>query len=185
MWRQHAISGEYTGRCQSRYTVMKNENTYRTVLTAKQKVIKRKICISFEKMWLKTSKICKWVQLIWCATRFTDVILLNTYFCSPCITAISALQSYCGLFTSSCSQLRFRSSSHVWQHSNSTEALGMLREMYELGCMRPCHVHVRVFEWHKWFKEEYEDVKNNLRSGRSSTSGTEDNVDGEKQMART
>ena len=42
----------------------------------------------------------------------------------------------------------------------------------------------RVFEWHKWFKEGREDVEDDSRSGRPSTSRTSDNVEHVKQMVR-
>ena len=42
----------------------------------------------------------------------------------------------------------------------------------------------RIFEWHKRFKEGREDVEDDSRSGRPSTSRTADNVERVKQMVR-
>ena len=54
----------------------------------------------------------------------------------------------------------------------------MLQEVYGDETMsRSC-----VFEWHKWFKEGCEDVEDDSRSGRHSTSRTADNVEHVKQM---
>ena len=60
------------------------------------------------------------------------------------------------------------------------DALGMLQEVYGDETMS----HSRVFEWHKRFKEGREDVEDDSRSGRPSTSRTADNVERVKQMVR-
>ena len=57
-------------------------------------------------------------------------------------------------------------------------ALGMLQEMYRDETMS-CSC---VFEWHKWFKGGREDVEDDSRSGRPSTSRTANNVERVKQM---
>ena len=41
-----------------------------------------------------------------------------------------------------------------------------------------------AFEWHKRFKEGREEVEDEPRSGRPSTSRTEDNIEFVKQMVR-
>ena len=61
-----------------------------------------------------------------------------------------------------------------------SDALGMLQEVYGDETMSRS----RVFEWHKRFKEGHEDVEDNSRSGRPSTSRTVDNVECMKQMVR-
>ena len=61
-----------------------------------------------------------------------------------------------------------------------SDALGMLQEVYGDGTMSRS----RVFEWHKRFKEGREDVEDDSRSGRPSTSRTADNVERVKQMVR-
>ena len=56
----------------------------------------------------------------------------------------------------------------------------MLQEVYGDETMsRSC-----VFEWHKRFKEGREDVEDDSRSGRPSTSRIADNVERVKQMVR-
>ena len=61
-----------------------------------------------------------------------------------------------------------------------SDALGMLQEVYGDETMSRS----RVFEWHKRFKEGREDVEDDSRSGRPSTSRTADNVERVKQMVR-
>ena len=61
-----------------------------------------------------------------------------------------------------------------------SDALGMLQEVYGDETMSRS----RVFEWHKRFKEGREDVEDDSRSGRPSTSRTADNVESMKQMVR-
>ena len=64
----------------------------------------------------------------------------------------------------------------------STEAaLGLLQQVYENEAMSRC----RVFELHKRFKEEREDVEDDPRSGRPSTSKTEENVERVRQKVRS
>ena len=59
-----------------------------------------------------------------------------------------------------------------------SDALGMLQEVYGDETMSCSH----VFEWHKRFKEGLEDVEDDSRSERPSTSRTADNVERMKQM---
>ena len=59
-----------------------------------------------------------------------------------------------------------------------SDALRMLQEVYGDETM----LRSRVFEWHKRFKEGCEDVEDDSRSGRPSTSRTADNVEYMKQM---
>ena len=61
-----------------------------------------------------------------------------------------------------------------------SDALGMLHEVYGDETMSRS----RVFEWHKRFEEGREDVEDDSRSGRPSTSSTADNVERVKQMVR-
>ena len=61
-----------------------------------------------------------------------------------------------------------------------SDALGMLQEVYGDEEMSRS----RVFEWHKQFKEGREDVEDDFRSGRPSTSKTVNNVERVKQMVR-
>ena len=58
------------------------------------------------------------------------------------------------------------------------DALGTLQEVYRDATMSRSH----VFEWHKWFKEGRDDVGDDSRSGRPSTSRTAYNVECVKQM---
>ena len=62
-----------------------------------------------------------------------------------------------------------------------TEALGLLQQVYGNEAMSRC----RVFEWHKRFKEGREDVEDDPRSGRPSTSKTEENVERVRQKVRS
>ena len=57
---------------------------------------------------------------------------------------------------------------------------GMLQEVYRDETISSS----RVFEWHKRSKEGHEDVEDDSRSGRSSTSRTADNVERVKHMVR-
>ncbi|XP_051942683.1 protein GVQW3-like [Hippocampus zosterae] len=59
-----------------------------------------------------------------------------------------------------------------------SEALGLLQQVYGDETMSRS----RVFEWCKRFKEGREDVEDNPRSGRLSTSRTEANVERVRQM---
>ena len=54
-----------------------------------------------------------------------------------------------------------------------TEALSLLQQVYGNEAMSRC----RFFEWHKRFEEGREDVEDDPRSGRPSTSKTEENVE--------
>ena len=58
-----------------------------------------------------------------------------------------------------------------------SEALKMLQEVYRQETMSRLH----VFEWHKRFKEGREEVEDDARSGRPSSSRTEDNVERVRQ----
>ena len=62
-----------------------------------------------------------------------------------------------------------------------TEALGLLQQVYGNEAMSRC----RVFKWHKRFKEGREDVEDDPRSGRPSTSKTEENVERVRQKVRS
>ena len=61
-----------------------------------------------------------------------------------------------------------------------SDALRVLQEVYGDEAMS-CS---SVFEWHKRFKEGHEDVEDDSRSGRPSTSRTADNVECVKQVVR-
>ena len=54
-----------------------------------------------------------------------------------------------------------------------TEALKLLQEVYGDNTMS----RIRLFEWHRRFKEGREEVKDDHRSGRPSTSRTDENVE--------
>ena len=56
----------------------------------------------------------------------------------------------------------------------------MLKQAYGDNAMSQTY----VFEWHKRFKEGCKEVEDDSRSGRSSTSRTEVNVEREKQIVR-
>ena len=56
----------------------------------------------------------------------------------------------------------------------------MLQKVYGDETLSRSH----VFEWHKQFKEGREDVEDDSRSGRPSSSRTADNVERVKQMVR-
>ena len=62
-----------------------------------------------------------------------------------------------------------------------TEALKLLQEVYGDDIMS----RTRLFEWHRRFKEGREEVKDNHRSGRPSTSRTDENVEHVRQKARS
>ena len=57
-----------------------------------------------------------------------------------------------------------------------TESLGLLQQVYGNEAMSRC----RVFEWNKRFKER-RDVEDDRRSGRWSTSKTEENIERVRQ----
>lgn len=61
-----------------------------------------------------------------------------------------------------------------------TECLEMLQNVYGDDCMS----RARVFEWHKRFKSGREDVEDDPKSGRPSTSKTADNIDHVNRMVR-
>ncbi|XP_039610931.1 protein GVQW3-like [Polypterus senegalus] len=61
-----------------------------------------------------------------------------------------------------------------------TECFQMLTGAYGEYCMS----RARVFEWHKRFSEGRENVEDNERPGRPSTSRTEENVEKIRQMVR-
>ncbi|XP_061553236.1 protein GVQW3-like [Phycodurus eques] len=61
-----------------------------------------------------------------------------------------------------------------------SEALGLLQQVYGDETMSRS----RVFEWCKRFKEGREDVEDDPRSGRPSTSRTEANIERVRQMLR-
>ena len=59
----------------------------------------------------------------------------------------------------------------------STEALEMLQQVYGESTMS----RARVFQWHTRFNEGGEEVEDDPRSGRPSTSRTDDNVERVRQ----
>ena len=62
-----------------------------------------------------------------------------------------------------------------------TEALAMLQQVYGEDAMG----RTQLFEWHKKFKEGREDLADDPRSGRPSTSRHEDNIQHVKQLVRS
>ena len=62
-----------------------------------------------------------------------------------------------------------------------TEALELLQEVYGDDAMSK----TPLFEWHRRFKEGREEVENNHRSGRPSTSRTDENVERVRQKVRS
>ena len=62
-----------------------------------------------------------------------------------------------------------------------TEALKLLQEVYGNHTMS----RTRLFEWHKRFKEGREEVEEDHRSGRPSTSKTDENVERVRQKMRS
>ena len=116
-----------------------------------------------------------------------DDIILYEY-----ITAITALSSHFApsqsiLYTS---PIFYRQDMATEQRTNlnflvrlgksPSEALTMLQQVYGGETMSRS----RVFEWHKRFKEGREEVEDDPRSGRPSTSRTDDNVERVRQMVR-
>ena len=61
-----------------------------------------------------------------------------------------------------------------------SESFAMLQQVYGEQTMS----HTPAFEWHKRFKEGWEEVENDPRSGRPSTSRTADIIERVKQMVR-
>ena len=62
-----------------------------------------------------------------------------------------------------------------------TEALKLLQEVYGDDTMsRTC-----LFDWHRRFKEGREEVEDDHRSGRPSTSGTDENVERVRQKVQS
>ena len=61
-----------------------------------------------------------------------------------------------------------------------TESLKMLQEAYRDQAMS----RARVFEWHRRFREGEEDVEDKPRSGRPSSSKTDENVEAVRQAVR-
>ena len=61
-----------------------------------------------------------------------------------------------------------------------SESFAMLQQVYGEETMS----HTPAFEWHKSFKEGREEVEDDPRSGRPSTSRTADNIERVKQMVR-
>ena len=61
-----------------------------------------------------------------------------------------------------------------------TEALKLLQEVYGDDTMSK----TRLFEWHRRFKEGIEEVEDDHRSGRTSTSRTDDNVEPVRRKVR-
>ena len=61
-----------------------------------------------------------------------------------------------------------------------TESLKMLQEAYGDQAMS----RARVFEWHRRFREGEEDVEDKPRSGRPSSSKTDENVEAVRQAVR-
>ena len=62
-----------------------------------------------------------------------------------------------------------------------TEVLKLLQESYCHDTMR----RTRLFEWHRRFKEGREEVEDDHRSGRPSTSRTDENVEHVRQKMRS
>jgi hypothetical protein len=58
---------------------------------------------------------------------------------------------------------------------SASETLQMLSETYGADAMK----NSSVFEWHKMFKEGWEDVKDNKRTGHSKTYRTDENAEKE------
>ena len=61
-----------------------------------------------------------------------------------------------------------------------SESFAMLQQVDGEETMSPTH----AFEWHKRFKEGQEEVDDDPRSGRPSTSRTADNIERVNQMVR-
>ena len=62
-----------------------------------------------------------------------------------------------------------------------TEALKLLQEVYSDDTMS----RTRLFEWHRRFKEGREEVQDDHRTGRPSTSRTDENVERVRQKVRS
>ncbi|EGI58630.1 FLJ37770-like protein [Acromyrmex echinatior] len=62
---------------------------------------------------------------------------------------------------------------HVKLGKTSTETYNLLKEVYGHECLS----RARVFEWFKRFQDGREDVEDDSRPGRPSTSKTDDNIE--------
>ncbi|EGI60514.1 FLJ37770-like protein, partial [Acromyrmex echinatior] len=62
---------------------------------------------------------------------------------------------------------------HVKLGKTATETYNLLKEVYGHECLS----RARVFEWFKRFQDGREDVEDDSRPGRPSTSKTDDNIE--------
>ena len=104
--------------------------------------------------------------------HFSQIFVLDYLNAVRCSIILNILGVFCCGNTMSTEQrtnLKFL----VRLSKTPTEALGLLQQVEGNEAMSRC----RIFEWHKRFKEGREDVEDDPRSGRLSTSKTEESAE--------
>lgn len=97
-----------------------------------------------------------------------------------CLFAVSAVGCYANVANKKMEQ-RINLKFLVKLRKSPTECFKLLKEVYGKDVMS----RARVFEWHKRFKSGREEVEDDPRSGRPSTSKTDENIARVKQLVRS
>ena len=145
--------------------------------------------IAEKKALLSTMSQCLMVS----KTKFQYSVATTFFFARFSIKALS-LRSFCenltklrifGVFFSLGQRMsveqRINLKFLVGLGKTPTEALKLLQEVYGDDTMSK----TRLFEWHSRFKEGREEVKDDHRSGKPSTSSTDENVERVRQKVRS
>ena len=149
----------------STYEVCQKKNGTLYIVKARF-TIKKKVLV-YLVIWSLTSKKLQF-QLFTVIMRFLMCFCLQVLFDKQSCTL---LQNCVLMSIEQQANLKFL----VQLDKTPSEALTLLQQVYGEDAMS-CS---RVFEWHKQFKEGHEDLKNNAKSGRPSTSR---NVEHVRQM---